>query len=169
MKHQSGKPAWAAIFAIVITLLQAFTAKGGTDSYEIYLNNKLILRQVVSKALTLQSLQLDKANKNDQLVIYYNHCGAIGKGRTIAIKDDKGNIIKEWKFADANGSDKGMTISVKELLSLEKSYAHTGLNIFYSAQQLPQGRTLSALQFNDKGTTWCNEKEIWSVWAVKFA
>ena len=170
MKHKASKLVWAAIVAIVITSLPAFTVKAGTDSYEIYLNNKLILRQVVNKALTLQSLQLDKANKNDQLVIYYNHCGAIGKGRSIAIKDDKGNTIKEWMFADATtGVDKGMTIPVKELLQLEKSYAHTPLNIFYAAQQLPQGRTLSALQFTDKGTTWLNEKEIWSVWAVKFA
>lgn len=169
MKHPSFKPACTAIVATLIFCLQAFIVKAGTDSYEIYLNNKLILRQVVNKALTLQSLQLDKANKNDQLVIYYNHCGAIGKGRTIAIKDDKGNIIKEWKFADFNGTDKGMTIPVKELLQFEKSYAHTPLNLFYSAQQLPQGRTLSALQFTDKGTTWLNQKEVWSVWAVKFA
>jgi hypothetical protein len=169
MKHQSSKAVWTSIVAIVITCLQAFSAKAGTDSYEIYLNNKLILRQVVTKALTLQSLQLDKANENDQLTIYYNHCGAIGKGRTIAIKDEKGNTIKEWMFADATGADKGMTIPVKELLQLEKSYTHTSLNIFYAAQQLPQGRTLSGLQFTDKGTTWLNEKEVWSVWAVKFA
>lgn len=168
MQRKSFRPAWAAILVIVISCLQAFTAKAGGESYEIYLNNKLILRQAVSQAVTLQSLQLTKANKDDQLVIYYNHCGAIGKGRSIAIKDDKGNTIKEWKFADGTGSKSGMSIPVKELLQLEKSYAHTGLNLFYSAQQLPKGRTLSMLQFTDKSTTWCDQKEIWSVWAVKF-
>lgn len=169
MQHRSLKPAWAAICTIVILCLQAFTAKAGGESFEIYLNNKLILRQAVSQSLTLQSLQLDKANKDDQLVIYYNHCGATGKDRSIAIKDEKGNIIKEWKFADATGSNKGMTIPVKELLQLEKNYAHTSFSLFYSAQQMPKGRTLSALQFSGKSTTWRHQKESWQVWTVGFA
>ena len=154
MQHRSVRPAWASVLIIAIICLQAFTTKAGTESFEIYLNNKLILRQAVTQSFTLQSLQLDKANKNDQLVIYYNHCGAIGKNRAIVIKDDKGNTIKEWKFADATGTDKGMTIPVKELLQLEKNYSQNGLNIVYSSQQLPKGRAIAALQYAGKSTTW---------------
>jgi len=160
---------WVAVFIVAIISLQAFTAKAGTDVFEIYLNNKLILRQAVNQSFTLQSLQLNKANKNDQLIIFYNHCGVIGKNRSIAIKDDKGNTIKEWKFADATGTDKGMTIPVSELLQLEKNYSHGGFNLFYSSQQLPQGRALSALQFTGKSTTWLPRQDSWPLLAVGFA
>ena len=147
MQSRSLKPVWVLLLTTMMACLQSFTAKAGVDSYEIYLNNKLILRQAVNKPFTLHSLQLDKANKDDQLVIYYSHCGAIGTDRSIVIKDDKGNTIKEWKFADASGSDnKGMTIPVKELLQLEKNYSQTNLNIVYFSQQLPKGRALSVIQ-----------------------
>jgi len=169
MQHRSLKPAWIAALTIIIVCLQAFTAKAGGESFEIYLNNKLIMRQAVSQSLTLQSLQLDKANKNDQLVIYYNHCGTTGKNRTIAIKDDKGNTIKEWKFADATGSNKGMTIPVKDLLQFEKNYSQVNLNLVYFAEQLPKGRALSALQYTGKSTTWLYQHESWPVWTVGFA
>lgn len=146
MQSRSFKPAWAAVITCVILLLQVFTAKAGVDVFEIYLNNKLLLKQAASKPFNLQSLQLDKSNSHDELVIYYNHCGESGRQRSIAIRDDKGNIIKEWKFADAPEVRSAMRIPVKELLQLDKSYAHTNLSIFYSAQQLPKGLTLSALQ-----------------------
>lgn len=147
MQSKSLKPIWVLLLAATIACLQSFTVKLGGEGFEIYLNNKLILWQSVNKPFTLHSLQLDKANKDDQLVIYYHHCGSTGKDRTIAIKDDKGNTIKEWKFADASGTNnKGMTIPVKELLQLEKNYSQTNLNLVYFSQQLPQGRALTKIQ-----------------------
>ena len=160
MQSKSLKPIWVLLLATTMACLQSFTAKLGGEGFEIYLNNKLILWQAVNKPFTLHSLQLDKANKDDQLVIYYHHCGSTGKDRTIAIKDDKGNTIKEWKFADASGSNKGMTIQVKDLLQLEKNYSQTNLNIVYFSQQLPQGRELSALKFNGKATAYKDNKGI---------
>lgn len=148
MLRQTFKPAWAAVFAGIVLLLQSFAVNRGTDIFEIYLNNKLLLQQVASKSFTLQSLQLNKSNINDELVIYYNHCGESGKHRSIAIRDDKGKIIKEWKFADASEVRSAMRIPVKELLQLDKNIAHSNLTIFYSVQQLPKGRNLSALQLN---------------------
>src|SRR5215213_4945686 len=94
------------LFAVFPILLcgTAFTAKAGLDSYEIYLNNKLILKQYVNQPLKLESLGLDQSNINDRLVIYYSQCNAqdkIGKGRSISVKDAKGNTLKKWDFADA--------------------------------------------------------------------
>ncbi len=158
------------LLTTTLAVLQSFTAKAGGEGFEIYLNNKLILWQPVNKPFTLHSLQLDKANKDDQLVIYYHHCGTTGKDRTIVIKDDKGNTIKEWKFADASGSDnKGMTIAVKELLQFEKNYSGSNLNIVYFSQQLPKGRALSAIQFNGKSTTWRIQQELWPVGNASFS
>ncbi len=70
----------------------SFTTKLGLDSYEIYLNNKLILKQSVNQPLSLRILQLGKANDNDQLRINYKHCTLEGAGtdRTIVLKDEKG-------------------------------------------------------------------------------
>jgi hypothetical protein len=168
MQHRSLKTVWQLALTIAILCLQAFTTKAGQESFEIYLNNKLILRQAVTQSLTLQSLQLDKAGKDDHLVIYYHHCGFKGKDRSIAIKDEKGNIIKQWKFGDATDSRSGMTIPVRELLQLEKKYSHNNLHLVYASRQLPGGRALSSLQFPGKSTTWRSQQESWPVWAVGF-
>ena len=133
-----------ALAAICLTTF-AFTSKPGGDVYQIYLNDKLILRQAVYEPLTMQSLHLTQANINDQLVIYYSHCGTVGKGRSIAIKTDKGTVLKEWKFADTNGSINGMVIPVKELLQLEKIADGSSLKIYYASQQLPAGKMLTSI------------------------
>jgi hypothetical protein len=169
MQSRSFKPIWVLLLTTTLACLQSFTAKAGGEGFEIYLNNKLILRQAVNKPFTLHSLQLDKANRDDQLVIHYYQCGPIHKDRTIVIKDDKGNTIKEWKFDDASGrTNNGMTIPVKELLQLEKNYSGSNLNIVYYAQQLPKGRALSAIQFNGKSTTWRMQQELWPVGNASF-
>ena len=138
-------------FVITTLLLTLFTASAtaGLDSYSIYLNNKLVLKQSVNEPLNLQGLQLDKADANDQLVIYYSECHApnkIGKGRRISVKDDQGNTIKEWRFDDVSGTDNGMKIPVKELLELKKR-SKGNFTLVYAASQLPQGQKLTGLQF----------------------
>ncbi|WP_205508308.1 hypothetical protein [Longitalea arenae] len=167
MQRSLIKTAYTAVFTVTILLLQAFTAKAGGEGFQIYLNNKLILEQS-GRQFTLQNLPLDKANMNDELVIYYYSCADKGKARSIAIKDDKGNIIKEWKFGDANGPRAGMKIPVKELLQFEKSYANSSISLVYISQQQPNGRPLSALLFTSKSTTWRHQQESWPVWQLAF-
>lgn len=167
MQRSLIKTASTAVLTGAIILLQAFTAKAGGEGFQIYLNNKLIMEQS-GHQFTLQSLPLDKANINDELIIYYYNCHDKGKARSIAIKDDQGNIIKTWKFGDATGSRSGMKIPVKELLQLEKSYAHTNISLVYISQQQPKGRPLSSVQFTGKSTTWLRQEESWPVWQVGF-
>ena len=139
----------ALVFTTLFVTLFSLSAIAGLDSYTIYLNNKLVLKQAVNEPLNLQDLQLDKANANNPFVIYYSECQApnkIGKGRRIAIKDDQGNIVKEWKFDDVSGTDKVRIIPMKELLELKK--ASKGKFMFvYVASQLLQGQKLTGLQF----------------------
>ena len=160
MKHSLKESLWINIklalvkaFTCALFFLFTFTAKAGGDSYEIYLNNKLILKQFVTQPLNIRNLQLDKANSNDRLIIFYSHCGQTGNARSIAIKDDNGNIVKQWKFADATGSNKSMIIPVKELLQLEKNNTKTHLNLYYAAQQLPRGRMLTSVDLGKKDVT----------------
>lgn len=126
-----------------------FTARFGLDSYEIYLNNNLLLKQNINQPLNLRMLQLAKAKETDLLRINYRHCTTVkgvGTDRSILLKDEKGNTLKKWSFADATGSDLNMTVAVKELLALERSNKGHELNIYYTSKELPKGETLAFLR-----------------------
>lgn len=159
MQHSNLKQTPVKVFAIAALCLTVFTltAKAGIDSYEIYLNNKLILKQSAAQPLNFKGLQLNKSNSNDQLVIYYFHCntmGKAGKGRSIAIKDGKGNTLKEWKFADATGSNTGMVIPVKELLQLANNNSNGPLSLYYAAQERPKEQMLTSFYVGEKSTAY---------------
>jgi len=131
----------------------SFAAIAGGDTYEIYLNNKLVFKQRVlnTTAVDLNSLPLTKANYNDELEIYYSHCGVTGTGRSIEIKDDQGNVLKEWKFKDVTGANASMTIPVKEILELQKTNPNIALNLYYfSSKYLPKGRMLASIKLPGK-------------------
>ncbi len=134
-----------ALCTAVLTL----EAKAGVDSYEIYLNKKLILKQSALQPLSLKNLHLDEANYNDNLIIFYSQCNApdkVGNRRSLTIKDSKGRVVKEWKFADAGGKDIGMVIPVKELLPLAGKNKGELLGFYYTAQGRSEGRLLTSLQ-----------------------
>jgi hypothetical protein len=144
------KPTFVKAFmlAIISSMVFAVTANAGVDSYSIYLNNKLLFKQSMDKPLTLQSLQLDKANPNDELVIYYTQCNApnkIGSGRSIVVKDADGKKLKEWKFEDVKGSNNAMMIPVKELIALQKKKGASSLALFYNAEKLEKEQKLASL------------------------
>lgn len=130
------------IFSLTILGVKPLTAGG--DVYRIFLNGKQVLEQYVyaPKPLDLTALPLSEANGNDKLVVYYSHCGAVGKSRVITIKDDQGTVLKEWRFPDAASSKTdGMEIPVREILALQAKGKN--LSLFYSSQQLPAGRMLT--------------------------
>ena len=144
-KHTFVKAFMLAIFSCMIF---AVAANAGVDSYSIYLNKKLLFKQSMDKPLTLQSLQLDKANPNDELIIYYSQCNApnkTGSGRSIVVKDAEGKKIKEWKFEDVKGSDHAMIIPVKELIALQKKKAASSFVLFYNAENLEKEQKLASL------------------------
>ena len=148
MLHASFKRTLPGIMGLMILCLafMAFTPVG-VDKYEVYLNDKLLLKEYAMKDISLKSLQLEKAKPSDQLVIYYTHChgNAAGTARTISVKDEKGQTIKQWKFADPSGGKAGMVISVKELQQLEKDHSKSQLTMYYASAQLPGGQLLAAL------------------------
>ena len=122
----------AIAFKMLLLTIFAVNASAGLDTYSIYLNNKLVLKQSVLEPLNVKGLNLHKASASYELVIYYSQCNMpdkIGKGRSIAVKDDK-----------------GMRISVKELLELEKRSSGT-LVLVYSASQLLKGQKLAGFHF----------------------
>ena len=151
-----------AVFSILLCGT-AFKAKAGLDNYEIYLNNKLILKQYVNQPLTIASLGLDQSNINDQLVIHYSQCNApdkLAKGRSILVKDVHGNTIKKWNFKDAKEGHTGMIIPVKDLLQLEKKTPLSKLSLYYTAQGHATGQLLANFHFGSKSTTYQKQKSI---------
>jgi len=135
-------------FIVLCFALSGFSPKAGLDSYEIHLNNKLILQQYVNQPLNLRNLQLGAANDKDELRIHYKHCTnkGVGTGRSITVKDKDGNILKKWEFADSSSYQSGMAIPVKALRELEKQHPRSDLSLHYAAQEHPRGEMLASLQ-----------------------
>ena len=127
----------------------AFSPKLGLDSYEIYLNDKLILKQYVNQPLNLRTLQLDKASPEDLLWVKYNHCtikNGSGSDRIIVLKDDKGHELKEWQFANNGAENKPMKVSVAELRQLEKEHANHQISMYYKSKELGDAELLAYLK-----------------------
>ena len=162
MTHSLKQRLLLAFFSIVF-FCTAGTAKAGLDSYEIYLNEKLILKQYVNEPLKLASLQLSQANINDRIVINYSQCNMpdkLGKGRSVSVKDATGKTVKVWKFANASGKRVGMEIPVKELLALNSQVAGKDLTFFYAAEGLPQGQMLAHFQLANKPVSYNKNRSL---------
>lgn len=147
--ESKSKFAKSLLFAMGLIFFSQATFAGG-DTYTIYLNNKQILKQFVGVPSSgLLNLPLQNANPNDRLTIKYSHCGVVGKGRNIVIKNEQHQILKEWKFAD--GPDMSMTIEVKDILELKKKNPDASLNLYYSSAELmPKGLMLASLKMEKK-------------------
>jgi hypothetical protein len=143
MKHITFGKAFIRLFTLIAL---SFALFGFTNNLGL---DKLILKQAVNQPLNLRVLKLHKANSDDQLHIKYRHCtikDGAGTNRNIILKDEKGNTVKKWVFADATGSDLSMAIAVKELLQLEKNNARHELSLHYTARELPKGEMLAMVR-----------------------
>jgi hypothetical protein len=119
-----------------------FSFRPGGDHYEVYLNKKLVLTQIVSQAASIKSLALDQRNVNDQVDVYYSHCGKLGSKRMITIKDGK-NVLKQWRFSDEAG--KFMSVGAKELLAFQNKNGDRKINLYYTSEQIPDGKLLASI------------------------
>ena len=117
----------------------------GVDSYSIYLNDKLLLRNALDQPLSLETLKLSKANGNDVLTIRYRECHAPKSGvrdRSIGLRDHTGKVIRSWKFSHGE-NNAAMRIPVKEILDAQKQQEN--LVLFYTSQDLGREQSLAAL------------------------
>lgn len=122
----------------------SFSSRPGGDSYEIYLNKKLVMQQYVAALKGSKQIALNEGNYNDDIDVYYSHCGVLGKERSIMIKDAGNKVIKTWQFANASGNNKGMNIKAKDILALQKTNGGN-LQLYYASQELPGGRLLASI------------------------
>lgn len=132
--------------------MSSFSGTWGGDSYRIYVNNKLVMEELVYNQKSVKSIQLNQNAVNDQVSVYYSHCGKTGTARHIAIKDAKDKVLKEWNYADVSGKEAAMSCKAKEILALQKSGER--LNMYYSSKEMPSGKMLAyVLLTKDNVTT----------------
>jgi hypothetical protein len=160
-------------FTFVLISGIGMTAKAGGETYSIYLNKKLLFTRHVhsNNSLEIKTLELGKANYDDQLVIYYYGCGPVAKDRSIVIKDNDGKVLKKWAFGDSKEGG-AMSIPVKEILALEKNNGGAKTNLYYySSNTVPKGRMLAPVALGDekKSVTTRDERATneWPTWAVR--
>ena len=127
------------------TFFSSFLTKVGGDSFEVYINKKLAIQQYVTRGEAVKSLQLDQSNYNDEIEVYYSHCGQTGTGRVITLRDSQNKVLKEWRFQDTPGAKTSMTCNVKDILSMQKLNGGSTLQLYYSSHELPGGRLLAAI------------------------
>jgi hypothetical protein len=132
------------VLIIISTTIFSFSGKFGGDVFEIYLNNKLISQQFVTRHEAVKTLQLDQTISEGRVIVNYSHCGQVGTDRYILIKDEKDRVVKKWHFADAVGDDKNMSCRVKEILDLQKDSGDK-LALYYVSKELPGGRLLASI------------------------
>lgn len=143
MKSLSLKSIVALLFAGMLSM----SATTGVDSFAIYLNNKLLLRHTMTDPLTLKSLKLTEANANDELKIVYLQCnapGKTGKNRKITLRDEQGDVMKEWKFKNSSETNNTMVIPVKELLAAQRKNGGK-LILSYTADDFGRDQQLASI------------------------
>ena len=133
------------LLTVVCLSLASFSPLPGGENYRIYVNKKLVMEKYVSNNMTAAYLTLTPANVNDKIDIMYNHCGQTGTARHLVIKDEQNKVVKDLKFADANGPDIMMSFGAKEILSLQKGDNPPKLRLYYSSKELPAGKLLATL------------------------
>jgi len=150
MKTKNAKHPWnrqsLGIVVGIITLSMAlfsFSKVKGGDYFEIYLNNKLVVQQVLRSDKNVKQLSLQQSNYKDQLKVVYSECGRIGQERKITIKDGQNRVLKQWNFVNGTKSAKEMIVNVKDILDLKKGNAV--LQLVYYSRELPKGQILASI------------------------
>lgn len=153
MQTKNFKPLVFLFLLACSTALFSFTAPKGGDVCEIYIDNTLLFRQFMTQTAGANTISLDQNYSNSKLEVRYSHCGLSGKSRHIMVKDGQNNMIKEWQFPDAAPKNTGMSLNVKDVLSLQKSKTNTVLNLYYSSKELPDGKWLASIHLGDGNST----------------
>jgi hypothetical protein len=131
-----------ALAALLVTT-SSFTGAWGGDTYRVYVNNKLVLEQFVHMQKSIPAIRLDLRSPNDEIRVYYTHCGQVGHARNLTLKDNNNKVLKQWKFADVSSSDGPMSCKAADIMGLSKANGRLGL--YYSAKEAPGGKLLAVV------------------------
>ena len=136
------------VLLALFATLTSFSGNWGGDSYQVYVNGKLVMDQYVHGQKGVKTIALQQANANDQVSIVYSHCGAAGKSRTISLRDGSNKVLRQWTFDDAGTGTNGvksamMSCKAIEILNVKKTSGLDRVNLFYTSKELPEGKLLA--------------------------
>lgn len=142
---------FGALFLLACaTMLASFATLPGGDSFEVYLDNELIMKEHVYAQRHIKPLVLDK-NSDASLAIHFNHCGVTGTSRSLTLRDEKQKVLKEWTFKDVNPSIKDpMPVTVSDLAAVTSSQKNVSL--YYTSKELDNAVMLAPVSWVDKST-----------------
>jgi len=148
MKKITNKIAVASLLVFTSAILFSFTRITGGDSFQVYLNGKLVLDKALYKNKDVQNLEFVQASFNDNVEICYKHCGRTGTSRSISAKDEKQKVLKTWYFPDV--SSKNMSLKLQELRELQTNGKRSSIGLYYSSKELPAGQQLASVSISNK-------------------
>jgi hypothetical protein len=147
MKKLTG---YSLALAFLMMAFSSFTPGG--DTYEILLGKERIADQIVYSKKPVPEISLKPQHVNDQLSVYYNHCGKVGNNRSITIRTKDSKTEKSWKFPDASfaasmvKSKSYMKVNAGEILQLMKKSGKDQLQLYYYSKEIPEGRLLAIVE-----------------------
>ena len=127
------------------SILFAFSTIIGAHNVQVFLDDKMVIDHYVDSRTITPTLNLDPAEKHDQLTVKYNECGRTVTDRTITIKDENNQVLKDWRFEGAaTGLKDPMVCSVKDIVALKQKGSNT-LKLYYSSKEFPEGHQVAKL------------------------
>jgi hypothetical protein len=146
MQHKNLRFLAYGILGVIVSLaIFSFGTPAGADNFQIYLDKKLVVQEFVHLIKKPQTINLQAAHQNSQIDVYYNHCGELGKSRTIVLKDNQNRVLREFHFKDGN---KFMTCKVSAFVDFKKKDAIPAIHLYYAAKQSPEPRLLANIMVN---------------------
>jgi hypothetical protein len=140
-KNRSNRLATRSLVLVALcATLFSFTARIGVESFTIYLNDKLIIQQYLTRDATVKTFSLNPAHAGDILKINYSHCGKVGSNRSISLHDARENVLKTWRFADHSSAV--MAIHVTDIPRTADSQK---VFLRYSSAELPDSKLLASV------------------------
>ena len=140
----------ATSFFVVLTsvVLCSFTVVPGGASYEVYLNNQLVMKEHLHGRKEVPALPLSiTSTSQDELSVTFNNCGKIDTSRKISLKNEQDKTIKEWTFTDSPDLKNQMRIKVSDITAFKNK--HSSTKLVYSSRELRDGIHLVNLQLTD--------------------
>lgn len=142
------------LLAALSIVLFAFAPRPGGDSFQIYVNNKLTVNEHIYGQRETPKLSLNREAGQDQLSVNYSHCGETGTARAILLKDDQNKVLKEWRYADVEKTQKDpMNFTVKDIAAFA---GKNNLGLYYSSKELSKDFKLVSISFTKDSTTALN-------------
>lgn len=134
------------------SFIYSFVAPMGGEGFEIYIDNKLVLRQFNQEMKQLKNIQLTAAHSKSELKVKYYHCGMVGKSRTLELKNSDKKTVKRWEFDNSEGKNFAITVAVKEILDSQEKLGNGTIYLYYSSKEAPQGRLLAGIVHANKNS-----------------